>query len=207
MKKKLLAALLSLTMVASLAACGGNGGNGGSGSAGGSGDAASVDTKEHVVINYMTTGDPPEAGSEKEQSLNDMLAKLNAILTEKVNAEIKMYYIPWTDYLSNYNLTLARMDGSVDLVGTACQVFLAQAVPHFRGNLCRQLVQSRLELFAIQFGKGHSSLPPFKRLSRRSYSAVRRSLAACLSRSSWAAFLALSSEAFALSSESPSEAA
>ncbi len=48
-----------------------------------------------------------------------MLDELNAILTEKVNAELQIYYIGWTDYLSNYNLTLARMDGSVDLVGTA----------------------------------------------------------------------------------------
>lgn len=45
-----------------------------------------------------------------------MMEKLNAILTEKVNAELEIYYIGWTDYLSNYNLTLAQMDGSVDLV-------------------------------------------------------------------------------------------
>ncbi len=147
MKKKLLAALLSLTMVASLAACGGNGGNGGgSGSAGGSGDAASVDTKEHVVINYMTTGDPPEAGSEKEKSLNDMLAKLNAILTEKVNAEIKMYYIPWTDYLSNYNLTLARMDGSVDLVGTASDWL--DAWPNAKNGAFLELSEDMLKTYA-----------------------------------------------------------
>ena len=48
-----------------------------------------------------------------------MLEKLNAILTEKVNAELEIYYIGWTDQLANYNRTLARMDGSVDLVGTA----------------------------------------------------------------------------------------
>lgn len=76
-----------------------------------------IDTSEHVVINYMTTGDAPSG--EALDTLNAMLDELNGILTEKVNAEIQMYYIPWTDYLSNYNLTLARMDGSVDLVGTA----------------------------------------------------------------------------------------
>ena len=47
------------------------------------------------------------------------MEQLNAILTEKVNAELETYFISWTDYLSNYNLTLARMDGTVDLVGTA----------------------------------------------------------------------------------------
>ena len=75
---------------------------------------ADVDTSEHVVINYMTTGDAPT-----NDATQKMLDELNAILTEKVNAELQIYYIGWTDYLSNYNLTLARMDGSVDLVGTA----------------------------------------------------------------------------------------
>lgn len=75
---------------------------------------ADVDTSEHVVISYMTTGDASTNGATEA-----MLEELNAILTEKVNAELKIYYIGWTDYLSNYNLTLARMDGSVDLVGTA----------------------------------------------------------------------------------------
>ena len=75
---------------------------------------ADVDTSEHVVINYMTPGDAPT-----NDATQKMLDELNAILTEKVNAELQIYYIGWTDCLSNYNLTLARMDGSVDLVGTA----------------------------------------------------------------------------------------
>lgn len=75
---------------------------------------ADVDTSEHVVINYMTTGDAPTTDATQK-----MLDELNEILNEKVNAELQIYYIGWTDYLSNYNLTLARMDGTVDLVGTA----------------------------------------------------------------------------------------
>lgn len=64
----------------------------------------------------MTTGDKPTGtGSRYEE----MMTELNKILTEKVNAELDIYFIPWTDYLSNYNLTLAQMDGTVDLVGTA----------------------------------------------------------------------------------------
>ena len=78
MKKKLLAVLLATTMVASLVACGSGSGSGssssdssssGSGStsssdsssSGGSSSdsSAGIDTSEHVVITYMTTGDAP----------------------------------------------------------------------------------------------------------------------------------------------------
>ena len=75
---------------------------------------ADVDTSKHVVINYMTTGDAPKTGANAE-----MLAQLNAILTEKVNAEINIVWISWTDYLANYNLRIASMDGSIDLIGSS----------------------------------------------------------------------------------------
>ena len=75
---------------------------------------ADVDTSEHVVINYMTTGDAPTSGANPE-----MLAELNKILTEKVNAEINIVWISWTDYLANYNLRIASMDGSIDLIGSS----------------------------------------------------------------------------------------
>lgn len=78
---------------------------------------ANIDTSEHVVITYMVTGEAPSG--EKLERYNEMLGQLNAILTEKVNAELETYFISWTDYLSNYNLALAQMDGSIDLVGTA----------------------------------------------------------------------------------------
>ena len=68
----------------------------------------------HVIITYMTTGNKPTNDATEE-----MLQKLNAILTKKVNAELEIYYIPWNDYLTNYDLKLAEMDGSVDLIGTA----------------------------------------------------------------------------------------
>ena len=99
-----ISAALALGLVAGLTSCGGKK------------EAAKTgnDLSKHVVIQYMTTGNKPTNGATEE-----MLAKLNAILTEKVNAEVQIYYIPWTDYLTNYNLTLAQMDGSVDLVGTA----------------------------------------------------------------------------------------
>ena len=127
MKKKTLAVLLAVSMTAGLAACGGGDSaptaDTGSGSAADDAadrDAAAAedamsdaDTSEHVVITYMTTGDAPSGDA--LNTYNDMMEKLNAILTEKVNAELETYFISWTDYLANYNLTLAQMDGSVDL--------------------------------------------------------------------------------------------
>ena len=75
---------------------------------------ADVDTSKHVVINYMTTCDAPKTGANAE-----MLAQLNAILTEKVNAELNIVWISWTDYLANYNLRIAAMDGGIDLIGSS----------------------------------------------------------------------------------------
>ena len=72
---------------------------------------ADVDTSQHVVINYMTTGDAPKTGANAE-----MLAQLNAILTEKVNAELNIVWISWTDYLANYNLRIAAMEDRKSVV-------------------------------------------------------------------------------------------
>ncbi len=77
-------------------------------------DGNAIDTSEHVTVRYMITGNKPTNGRNEE-----LFAKLNALLTEKVNAELEIYWIEWTDYLTNYNLTLASNDGSIDLVGTA----------------------------------------------------------------------------------------
>ncbi len=170
MKKKLLATLLSVSMVMGIAACGSSTADStttGSdttatqtetqtetktestdSSASTETAAADIDTSEHVVISYMTTGDAPEAGSEKEANLNAMLEKLNAILTEKCNAELEIYFIPWTDYLSNYNLTLARMDGSVDLVGTASDWL--DAWPNAKNGAFLELSEDMLKTYAPQ---------------------------------------------------------
>ena len=102
---------------------------------------ADVDTSEHVVINYMVTGDAPS-----NDATQKVLDELNAILTEKVNAEIQIYYIGWTDYLSNYNLTLARMDGSVDLVGTATDWL--DAWPNAKNGAFLELSEDMLAKYA-----------------------------------------------------------
>lgn len=68
----------------------------------------------HVVITYLTLGNKP-----KNCGTSEMLEALNERLTKLVNAEIEIYYIPWNNYLTNYNLKLAEKDGSIDLIGTA----------------------------------------------------------------------------------------
>ena len=160
MKKKLLATLLSASMVMGIAACGSS--NAGTtttdttaktettttsdsttstDSAATETAASDIDTSEHVVITYMTTGGAPEGNRTQE-----MLDQLNAILTEKVNAELEIYYIDWTDYLSNYNLTLARMDGTVDLVGTASDWL--DAWPNAKNGAFLELSEDMLKTYA-----------------------------------------------------------
>ncbi len=160
MKKKLLATLLSASMVLGIAACGSSTAEtpapadttatqtetktettttdaGSTETA----DASAIDTSEHVVITYMTTGGAPEGNQ-----TDAMLEQLNKILTEKVNAELEVYYIDWTDYLSNYNLTLARMDGTVDLVGTASDWL--DAWPNAKNGAFLELSEDMLKTYA-----------------------------------------------------------
>lgn len=150
MKKKWIAALLSAAMVLSMTACGGKdqqssgGGEQQSGGSSATSGGAEADTSEHVVINYMTTGDAP-SGPAKER-LDEMMGQLNEILNEKVNAELQIYYIAWTDYLSNYNLTLAQMDGTVDLVGTASDWL--DAWPNSKTGAFLELSEDMLKTYA-----------------------------------------------------------
>ena len=167
MKKRVLALFLATTMAAGLTACGGSSDTAATaakepaaeagaetdaaeegGDAAATGDAwdawSEVDTSEHVVINYMTTGDKPSG--ELAATVDAALAELNDILTEKINAELQIYYISWTDYLSNYNLTLAQMDGSVDLVGTASDWL--DAWPNAKNGAFLELSEEMLQTYA-----------------------------------------------------------
>lgn len=72
------------------------------------------DMSKFAKVVYVTTGNKPS-----DNETQEMLKELNKILREKANAELEIYYIPWTNYLTQYNLTLAQMDGTVDLIGTA----------------------------------------------------------------------------------------
>lgn len=163
MKKKALALFLAMTMVAGLVGCGGSGSSDSGSSAttessaatedsatedsaaedSSAADTSAIDTSEHVVITYMTTGEKPTATAEK---YDEMMAKLNEILTEKCNAELQTYFISWTDYLSNYNLTLAQMDGTVDLVGTASDWL--DAWPNAKNGAFLELSEDMLKTYA-----------------------------------------------------------
>lgn len=156
MKKRLrrLSALLLVScMVIGTAACsGGSSGasqdasSDGSGGGNDSSSSGEIDTSEHVVITYMVTGDKPDGDAAAR--LDETMEQLNAILTEKVNAELEIYYIGWTDYLSNYNLTLAQMDGSVDLVGTASDWL--DAWPNAKNGAFLELSEEMLQTYAPQ---------------------------------------------------------
>lgn len=165
MKKKVLAMFLATTMVAGLVGCGDSGSTSSSSSStatdstasssststdSASGDtstadASAIDTSEHVVITYMTTGEKPTSTAER---YDEMMAELNKILTEKCNAELQTYFISWTDYLSNYNLTLAQMDGTVDLVGTASDWL--DAWPNAKNGAFLELSEDMLKTYAPQ---------------------------------------------------------
>lgn len=158
MKKKIIAILLVAVMALGISACGSKKSNEG-GDAGqtqdqsvtpdNDNDDVGVDDSEldeHVVITYMVTGDKPDGKS--AERLDEMLAELNGILTEKVNAELDIYYIGWTDYLSNYNLTIAQMDGSIDLIGTASDWL--DAWPNAKNGAFLELSEDMLKKYAPQ---------------------------------------------------------
>ncbi len=154
MKKKLFAVLLAASMVLGLTACGSDDGTTKASTATESKTSTTktaevssdIDTSEHVKITYMFTGSKPEgAAMERFQEMND---KLNKILTEKCNAELEFYWIGWTDYLSVYNLTIAAMDGTVDLIGTASDWL--DAWPNAKKGAFLILTEEMLKTYAPQ---------------------------------------------------------
>lgn len=98
------------------------------------------DLSRHVKITYLTLGNPPSNNATRE-----VLDELNKVLTEKVNAEIELIYVPWTDYMLNYNRLLSNKGSNLDLVGTASDwleawpnvqrgVFMPLSIPMLRKN-------------------------------------------------------------------------
>ncbi len=104
MQKKIFKTLGVLTLLISLVSC----------SSKEQKDIKSDIANHHVIITYLTTGNKP-----RDSGTSEMLVKLNERLTKLVNAELEIYYIPWNNYQTNYNLKLAEKDGSLDLIGTA----------------------------------------------------------------------------------------
>nr|WP_314461210.1 extracellular solute-binding protein [uncultured Clostridium sp.] len=75
-------------------------------------DAASV--KNHEVITMLVLGDKPSNGR-----CEAMLKELNQVLTKKVNAELKLTYVEWADWQTQYNVQLLGGDDSLDIITTA----------------------------------------------------------------------------------------
>ena len=107
-----------------------------------SADADSIDTSEHVVITYMVTGDKPT------NKTDEVLAKLNEKLTEKVNAELQIKWIEWANWSTNYNLALATQSGDIDLVGTATDWL--NAWPNTQKGAFLALSEEMLQTYAPQ---------------------------------------------------------
>lgn len=104
--------------------------------------AEGIDTSEHVVINYLVTGDIPT------NRTDEVLAKINEKLTEKVNAELAVQWIEWTDWQTKYNLALATQSGDIDLIGTATDWL--NAWPNIQKGAFLPLSEDMLKTYAPQ---------------------------------------------------------
>lgn len=101
---------------------------------------AEVDTSDHVVVTYLVTGDIPN------NRTNEVLAKINEILTAKINAEIEVEWIEWTDWQTKYNLAIAMQDGTVDMIGTATDWL--DAWPNIQKGAFLPLTEEMLQTYA-----------------------------------------------------------
>ncbi len=106
--KKFAAVFLAGIMAFSLAACGGKKESSAPGADG------TVNTSKHEVVTMLVLGNKPSNGR-----CEAMLEKLNVILKEKVNAELKLTYVEWADWQTQYNVQLLSGDKSLDIITTA----------------------------------------------------------------------------------------
>ncbi|MFD1953572.1 DUF3502 domain-containing protein [Paenibacillus thailandensis] len=123
LKFKPIISLLAAFLLIFLAACSGGGG-GGNGDTGGQqqGESASpsadgksssggaVDTSKFVKISYVVLGNKPTNGQ-----FEKVLAEVNKIMKEKINAELEWKWVEWADWQTKYNLLLASGE-PVDLI-------------------------------------------------------------------------------------------
>ncbi|WP_178019106.1 DUF3502 domain-containing protein [uncultured Paenibacillus sp.] len=88
---------------------GGDAANNGGNSAGQETDAV-ADTSKFVKISYLVLGDKPKNGQ-----FEKVLAEVNKIMKEKINAELEWKWIEWADWQTKYNLALASGE-PIDLI-------------------------------------------------------------------------------------------
>lgn len=116
-KKGLIAALAAMLLFMLAACTGGNNANvgeqpdatNGSASSEPSGDKE-ADTSKFVKISYLVLGDKPKNGQ-----FDKVLKEVNAIMKEKINAELEWKWIEWADWQTKYNLALASGE-PIDLI-------------------------------------------------------------------------------------------
>lgn len=100
-----------------------------------------IDTSEHVTVKFVVMGNKPTNGQ-----LEAGMEKLNAILNEKVNAELELYWVEWTDWQTQYNLLLASGDPTIDLIGTATDWL--DAWPNAKKGAFLELTTDMLQTYA-----------------------------------------------------------
>lgn len=152
-KRKVLSLLLIFCMVLGLTACASNDettpaepqdvtqeNSGGSTEDNASEDTA-IDISEHVTVKFVVVGDKPTTGD-----IDTVLEQVNAKLTEKVNAELDVYYIEWVDWLTQYNLLLLSGDPTIDLVVTGTDWL--DAWPNIQKGAFLELSEEMLQTYA-----------------------------------------------------------
>jgi len=103
--------------------------------------SGTIDISEHVTVKFVILGDKPTNGR-----LEAMLEELNKRLTEKVNAELELYYVEWADWQTQYNLLLASGDTTIDLIGTATDWL--DAWPNAKKGAFLELTEDLLKTYA-----------------------------------------------------------
>jgi putative aldouronate transport system substrate-binding protein len=113
-RKRIMSLILALTVPMSLAACGKKTEAPTSTSTTPTANTETkIDTSKFVNVNYVVLGNKPTNGQ-----FENAQAKWNEYLKEKVNANLDMKWVEWTDWYTKYNLLLASGE-ALDLITTA----------------------------------------------------------------------------------------
>ena len=127
MHKKILACLLSVTMLGSILTGCGQKSSSGTGvgpavdetvnspdgnSSGTTGGEAQADTSKFVELTFLVPGDPPQG-----DYVNTVTDEWNKIFKEKLNCSVKLEYLGWTEWETKYSMMLLSGD-NLDLVTT-----------------------------------------------------------------------------------------
>lgn len=72
------------------------------------------DELEFETVTWLTMGNIPTNGH-----MEVAMEAINEILLEDINCELELQFIEWADWQTQYNLTLAGQDPTLDLIGTA----------------------------------------------------------------------------------------